>query len=239
MILLLLQRLAIISLWASFFHGVDRWLTQRGFRKPYYAVHVLHNAIMVALTARDVWASVSDITRAVYYPLNWSAVLMCYGLHIYHTVAYWSTLHRDDVLHHVLMIGVAMPIGSSVQAGALMGMNLFFTTGLPGGINYALLFAERNGWITRATEKTINARVHEWLRGPGCIAHATLAAATSWSQAPTLVGQLAGTLIAALTAWNGIYFAGQVIRAPLSKPAGAEADVSSTGRTLASTSTLD
>lgn len=228
MIPLFLQRLAIVGLWTSLFEGVDRGLTRLGFRKPYYAIHVLHNAIIVALTARDVWISVTDVTRAVYYPLNWSAILLCYGLHIYHTVSYWPTLHSDDILHHALMIGIALPLGSSVQAGALMGMNLFFTTGLPGGISYALLFAERNGWVSRATEKTINVRVHEWCRAPGCIAQATLAAATSWSMAPTLFGQLAGTLIAALTAWNGIYFAGQVIRAPLNKPAVAGAGGSST-----------
>ena len=247
MILLLLQRLAIISLWATFFQGVDRCLTRVGLRKPYYAVHVLHNAIMVALTARDVWSSVTDVTRATDYPLNWSAILLCYGLHIYHTVAYWSTLHPDDVLHHALMIGVALPLGSVVQSGALVGMNLFFTTGLPGGINYALLFAERNGWVSRATEKAINTRVHEWIRGPGCIAHATLAATTAWSLAPTLPAQVVGTLTAALTAWNGIYFASQVLRAsqaPINRPVASLADESNTGRTQrggsrVTTSTLD
>ena len=213
MFLSALQSLCIIGAYGTFFAGMDTVMTRWGLRKPYYAVHVIHNAIMVALTTGDVWTSVTDYPRVFTYPTNWHAVLLCYALHFYHTFMYWRTFHPDDWLHHITMIGVALPLGSLVNAGTLMGMNLFFTTGLPGGISYALLFAERNGWVTRSTEKAINEPVHEWIRSPGCLAHATLAAVTAWSSVnQPLWARLSCTLIAALTAWNGIYFAGQVMR---------------------------
>lgn len=209
-----LQSLWIIAAYGTFFSAIDNWLTQYGLRKPYYAIHVIHNAIMVAITIGDVWVSVTEYPRALYQPLNWHAVLLCYALHFYHTYEYWRTFHPDDWLHHITMIGVALPLGSLLQSGALMGMNLFFTTGLPGGISYALLFAERNGWITRSTEKNINEPIHQWIRAPGCLANATLTAVTVWSATDISVWyRLAGTVIATLTAWNGIYFAAQVVQA--------------------------
>jgi hypothetical protein len=39
---------------------IDRALHRRGFLKPYYGVHVIHNAGIVALTAYDVWLSMTQ-----------------------------------------------------------------------------------------------------------------------------------------------------------------------------------
>jgi hypothetical protein len=222
------------------FTQLDRRLTASGYLKPYYAVHVLHNAMIVALTAGDVWTALTDVDSIFARGVTWPAVYLCYALHFYHLYEYWRVFHMDDWLHHVLMIGVALPLGSATRSGALMGMTLFFTTGLPGGINYALLFAERNGWVSRETEKAINVPVHQWLRGPGCVATATqIFAMTQSATGATIWDRVAATLITALTFWNGIYFTNQVVRADerrrLSRPEDAGAGVSNTGRTQATT----
>jgi succinate dehydrogenase/fumarate reductase cytochrome b subunit len=212
---------------------VDIRITAAGFAKPYYAVHVLHNAAIVALTASDVWGTLTDLHGALCAPITWPAVWCVYALHLYHVLLYWRSFHRDDWLHHMLMIGVALPLGSVVPAGRLMGFSLFFTTGLPGGINYALLFAERNGWVSRATEKAWNVPIHQWLRSPGCVAHGalTLAAGLSAPEASSFE-RAATVLVALLNVWNGVYFANQVLRADaLRKAEVARADGSNTGPT--------
>lgn len=230
---MLLGLLATLVSTASFV-GIDRWLSQTGAQKPYYAVHVLHNAMIVALTAGDVWASLTDFNSIFVRPIAWPAVYICYALHFYHLYEYWRSFHLDDWLHHVLMIGVALPLGSLTRSGALMGLSLFFMTGLPGGINYALLFAERNGWISKEAEKAVNVPVHMWLRSPGCVATAALTVAASLSASDaTWLDQFAAAVVAALTFWNGIYFANQVVRADerrraLNRPKGAAADGNNT-----------
>jgi hypothetical protein len=202
----LLPYLTVGALTATFV-AMDRKIVAAGFRKPYYAVHVAHNVAMVALTASDVWYSFTDLHHALEYPVNWAAIYLCYALHLYHVYEYWRTMHRGDWLHHGLMIGIALPLGSIVPSGTLLGFSLFFTTGLPGGINYAALFAERNGWITHAVEKAINLPIHVWLRCPGCVAHAALTVASILSSPQRTPFYLAvGLTTAALTAWNGIYF---------------------------------
>ena len=196
------------------FAVLDRWIAVSGYQKPYFAVHVLHNIAIVAATTADVWTSFTDFGGLATRPVTWSAVYLCYALHLYHCLMYWRAFHMDDWLHHGLMIGVALPLGTTVPAGPLMGMNLFFTTGLPGGVSYALLFAEKNRWITQVASRRWNARVNLWLRSPGCVAMATLAlivtmsspSATMWEKAVTLI-------VAALTAWNGQYFMEQVLTA--------------------------
>lgn len=235
----------LTALSAAVFANCDNFLTREGYQKPYYAVHVLHNAMIVALTMGDVWAALTDFNSIFVRPIAWPAVYICYALHAYHIYEYWRVFHIDDWLHHVLMIGVALPLGSLTRSGALMGMTLFFTTGLPGGINYALLFAERNGWISKEFEKAVNVPVHMWLRSPGCVTTASLTVAAAQSAVDsTRWDKAAALLIATLTFWNGIYFANQVVRADerrralnrptgLNRPTAEVADANNTAHTPA------
>ena len=231
----MLQSILAVAALTVAFAQIDVRIAAANLAKPYYAVHVLHNAAIVALTAGDVWGTLTDLGGALGAPITWPAVWCVYALHLYHILLYWRSFHRDDWLHHVLMIGVALPLGSMVPSGRLMGFSLFFTTGLPGGINYALLFAERNSWISRATEKAWNVPIHQWLRSPGCVAHGALTLATGLSAPEASSFERATTvLVALLHVWNGVYFANQVLRADALRKAGVvRADGSNTGPTAA------
>ena len=194
------------------FYLLDRALSQLRLQKPYYAVHVLHNIGIVALTAGDLVAAITQFYEIPYLPFNWPAVCLCYALHFYHCYAYWRSFHMDDWLHHGLMIGVALPLGSTVAAGPLMGFSLFFTTGLPGAISYTMLFAERNGWISRAHSKRWNAVANVWIRSPGCTALAALTLAALLSTRTTSPWELGvGLCTAGLNYWNGQYFMQQSV----------------------------
>jgi hypothetical protein len=201
-----------IAAWMGLFAALDRGITALRLQRPYYAVHTLHNAAVTALTLTDVTTSFTRFHEVQTLPINWQAVYLVYALHFYHTALYWRTFRFDDWLHHGLMIGVALPLGGLVPAGPLMGFSLFFTTGLPGGISYGALWAERNGWLDRHTEKRISQAVNVWIRAPGCVAHGALTLALTLS-APSSVGALQwiGLLEAALTTWNGLYFMEQVV----------------------------
>jgi hypothetical protein len=145
------------------------------------------------------------------------AVDICIALHAYHIIDYWPSLRLDDWLHHGLMIGIAIPLGLSVPAGALFGTNLFFTTGLPGAISYTLLFAERNKLLQKPIVQKYNALVHTWIRAPGCLAHAALTTALVLSSSSSVIQCAISLIIAVLTAWNGLYFMEQAIVARCSQ----------------------
>lgn len=205
------------------FYLIDRGLVLARIQKPYYAVHVLHNMGIVALTAGDLIKSITQFYEIPYLPFNWPAVCLCYALHLYHCYAYWRSFHIDDWLHHILMIGVAMPLGSTVSAGPLMGFSLFFTTGLPGAISYTMLFTEKNGWITRDTSKRWNAAANVWIRSPGCSALAALTMASLLSNRTTTMWEyMVGFCTAGLNYWNGQYFMQQVVASAANREVGAQ-----------------
>jgi hypothetical protein len=125
---------------------------------------------------------------------------------------YFEKLRFDDWLHHALMIGVALPLGLMVPAGPLMGMSLFFTTGLPGGIDYVLLTLVRNGCLAPELEKRANVAIQVWIRSPGCVAAAALIVHQAFTHPEaTAFYKIVSLLTAALNYWNGQYFCAQVV----------------------------
>lgn len=191
----------------------DKGLTAIGAQNPYYLVHAVHNVHIVRLTWPDVVSTFTDFHGLAFYPINYEAVWAVVALHLYHCILYWRKFRPDDWLHHILMIGVAIPIGLSTASSTLMGYSLFFTTGLPGGIDYFLLFLVRNGFLARAHEKRVNTWLNVWIRSPGAVSHAALVTAAVLSQEGMNPWWSAVCLVpAALTYWNGQYFMQQVVR---------------------------
>lgn len=206
--------IAIASLALLGFTAADCALGAIGLASPYYAIHALHNAYIVWSTAPEVYDTFMHFGPGLgAFTPNIQAALVVAALHLYHIILYKDSLRKDDWLHHGLMIGVAIPLGLVMPSATLLGFSLFFSTGLPGGIDYALLFLTRNGWLHRLTEKRVNAWLNVWIRSPGCVAHAALTAAYILSNRAALgyLGVAGGLLPAVLIYWNGQYFMRQVV----------------------------
>ena len=194
------------------FCGLDYFLAYLNVQGVYYGLHALHNAMIVYLTAGDVWTSLTDFKSVATTPVNFDALQLCFALHLYHIALYHSKFRMDDWLHHGLMIGVALPMGGLLPSGSLLGYSLFFTTGLPGGIDYVLLFLQRNGFISKITQKRVNTQLNVWVRSPGCISMSALTLAhISVQKDPSLVYVLGSYIEALLNYWNGQYFMEQVV----------------------------
>lgn len=196
--------------WLLAFSAADSAIAARGLQSPYYAVHAAHNALIVWSTAGEVAATFTDFAHLTTYSPNLSAATAVAALHVYHILMYMDKLRLDDWLHHVLMIFVALPIGVLYPSSTLLGFSLFFSTGLPGGIDYLLLFGVRNGWLNRGTEKRVNRWLNVWIRAPGCCAHAALTVAYILGFAEYEISpfQFVPPL---LMYWNGQYFMQQVV----------------------------
>ena len=91
--------------------------------------------------------------------------------------------------------------------------SLFFTTGLPGLIDYTLLFLQRNNIINKYFEKKVNTFLNLWIRAPGCIMNTMMIMMniiTNYNQL-TNSELYSGIIMMSLVYWNGIYFMGQVL----------------------------
>ena len=178
----------------------------------YYGIHSIHNIIIVYLTTHEVYNTITQFDKIFTMPKNELALEFVFALHFYHLAIYWKKFRFDDWLHHLLMIGIALPIGTLVDSKSLMGYSLFFTTGLPGAIDYFLLFLVRNNWLNRKKEKLINSYLNVWIRSPGCISHAFLTFIFVFLTTQKYsMDWFCGIIVGLLTFWNGQYFMRQVV----------------------------
>jgi len=193
------------------FSLIDRVLTYWKVQGVYYLLHAIHNAWIVGLTTSDVVHTFTNIQHLDQYSTNWPAMRLCFALHLYHTLLYWKTFRFDDWLHHGLMLGVALPLCAVYDTHSFFGMTLFFTTGLPGGIDYTMLALVKNGYMDRRIEKRINTWLNVWIRSPGCVSVAALGIVHLSTSNSSNISKLAFAVSGLLTFWNGQYFMEQVV----------------------------
>lgn len=179
----------------------------------YYLIHFINNMIITYLTYYDVILSYTDIINFDKHNTSLLPTVMTFSLHAYHTAIYYKKFRFDDWLHHILMCIVALPIAVLANGGILLNHSLFYLTGLPGGIDYFLLFLQRNNFINKITEKKINNYINLWLRCPGCIIHAglTMVLYSLRGNEFTYLQSCFALITGLITYWNGIYFMNQVV----------------------------
>lgn len=199
------------------------------FKSPsttYYLEHTIVNAVIVAL----VWP---DTLSTIFYPLSCMrapyTILPTYAqiaFHIAHMLCEFRTLTPVDWGHHLLSSAGNGFLNVHYTYGPLLNFALFFATGLPGGIDYFLMYLVKRQILSSFTEKRINRFLNIVLRCPGLImwmsfghvVYASGLAARHWRTASATVeqGQMEMPLAALLfmyvfVAGNGIYFMDRVV----------------------------
>tara|TARA_B110000967_G_C18891835_1_gene567922 strand:+ start:3064 stop:3759 length:696 start_codon:yes stop_codon:yes gene_type:complete len=196
--------------------GLDRILNKY-YKGNYYFLHGVSNMFITYICIEDVKHSYLDLNNFSNYQINYIPSIITFSLHSYHIISYFNKLLFDDWLHHILMCGIALPVGinmnMNMNSGYLMNHGLFFLTGLPGGINYINMFLTRNNYMNNLTQKRINNILNLWIRAPGCISHSalTLVAYNMNKELFTENQKYMVWCTMILTFWNGIYFMEQVV----------------------------
>ena len=203
---------------------------QRDKNGRYFTLHVICNLIVTLVHFDDVVLTYTRPMEAAFLPCDTLGTAVMFALHMYH-IACFRPLDAVDWAHHIIMIIVTLPMSYLIQPGTLLGHGAFYATGLPGGIDYAMLVAAKKGWMASLTEKRYNAHLQTWIRSPGCIVDAFLvwmawveytrraAAGISpispnssiYDTAPSWVIFVIIAFNFASIFWNGPYFARRVV----------------------------
>jgi hypothetical protein len=191
----------------------DYFLTKYNVKGTYYFNHFLANLMVIYYTLPQIFLCYFDFNNAILIPTNYSAIEYIFSIHYYHILYYFYKLRFDDWLHHILMIFVALPLSLQTNSGAILSHSVFFLTGLPGCIDYFLLFLNRNNLIDKSLEKKVNNYLNLWIRCPGCISSSTLIFQNLGKslQEQQYLQSFYICLIGAIIYWNGIYFMEQVV----------------------------
>ncbi len=178
----------------------------------YFLIHFLHNLMISFWTFPNVVRVLTsnekdcDIVPFV--------IPMVYGLHAYHIVAYMEYMRLDDWIHHIVSMGIAVPLTIFYFTNLnILGMCFFFTTGIPGGLNYFNLFLLKNwpGYDKRVQQK-INVFLQSWVRCPGIIMTCGFILQNIFSNPQQSTFKIwMGLLITSILFWNGVYFQNLVL----------------------------
>jgi hypothetical protein len=139
----------------------------QGFKRQYYALHVIVNSVVVYLTFYEsinalLYPSTSTVPAVGKANSHLYLCWIC-AIHVYHPIFFKTGVM--DWIHHVpvYILNICMFATLSADVFYLQGIIM---TGIPGGLDYLFLVMESEGVMKRSTYKGISASINNWFRGP-------------------------------------------------------------------------
>jgi len=196
------------------FLGVCDVLVARWTKARWFFLHVVANIVISILCFPDVYFLLTDpLTALAETRVNHWPTALVFSVHVYH-MCFFRNLQWVDWLHHILMVVIGAPVLITGEVGPLMNFNNFFMCGVPGGIDYAMLFAVKHNWITPMQEKHYNAAINVWIRVPSLLWVACFGYIRFFipmpSELPTYLVWIRAFLML-LASWNGLFFMERVV----------------------------
>ena len=176
----------------------------------YYALHALVNLIVVILIIPDIMRFLADPLAGLEGEYTDGPLAMTVGLHIFHCLSQAKKLTAVDWAHHLISNMLVSFLCFPFRYGPLTNWALFFVCGLPGGIDYLLLFLVKQQLLGKGQEKSINRVLNMWIRLPGIVAFVPFAYVCHVVGRTSVPGYL---LVAQslLNTFNAVYFADRVV----------------------------
>lgn len=158
--------------------GVFDMVFARASRGRWFLVHSFANSLVCLTAIPSLIAVLTDPMNAVNPEVFGDSSIFGNGsvwpltivnsVHVYHMIAF-RDLSAADYFHHLLFIPTIGLSGQVFQWGALGNWQAFFISGLPGGVDYFLLYLKREGTVSNMQEKRYNANLNIWCRMPGIL----------------------------------------------------------------------
>jgi len=232
-----------VILWLVIYVVVDVFvsnlLIERRNKGHWFFMHAFANFFVVVLAFPDVIYTLQDPMYSLdlrncdarLWACNDVAACNIMAIHLYHVLAY-SNLTADDWFHHLLFCTTILPLHFVYSWGTWSNTLPFFVSGLPGGIDYFLLFLVKYGAMNPTREKELNVYLNMWCRSPGLVTVCVLCyvgykySVHTIPVIPTIIGCM-------LVLFNGQYYAERVVAsANGAKPSAKPGEKKSTLRRL-------
>ena len=135
----------------------------------FYIAHSFVNLIITILTFGDMVTTLRNPIESMSLPYSLVPTYLQMAFHLLHCIVDYNHMDIIDWLHHLLSSLTVGALNIIWTYGPLLNYGLFFATGFPGGIDYALLALVKLGYCDRMTEKKINRYLNMWIRMPGLL----------------------------------------------------------------------
>ena len=134
----------------------------------WFLLHSIVNFIVVYYAIDDFTNCIINSDKCYILPWNDNSIKVfnyATSVHIYHCIFF--KLNDDDILHHLLMVFICGTL-CYIQGTIISSFALFFLSGLPGAIDYFLLYLVKIQKIDKLIEKKIYTLISNYFRAPGC-----------------------------------------------------------------------
>ena len=135
----------------------------------WFLLHSIINMIVVYFSYKDLHTCYKNPKEC--YKISWNdnsinVYNYACGLHIYHCLFFKLT--QSDYIHHFFMVLICGILCYNFQS-IIISFALFFLSGLPGAIDYLLLYLVKINRLSTLTEKLAYFYLSLLIRTPGCI----------------------------------------------------------------------
>ena len=134
----------------------------------YFFLHFIFNSFITIITIKDGLLCLYNPLNNFDKPYIHSGILStgCIsGFHIYHML-FFEIKDLEEWIHHIISCLFVPLIGLSIPYGCALSLANLTMCGIPGGIDYLLLFLVKYNIIDKFTEKRINRLLNLVLRYP-------------------------------------------------------------------------
>lgn len=184
-------------------------------------LHALFNTLVTVVSLQEAWAVFCSPVGEGYKPAKWwgtnpgslFGAIAIGAFHMHHFVFFSVTL--EDVVHHLINAGVVVVIGALCPWGKFTALSNFAMCGVPGGLNYYVLWLRGLNAVSRMAQKRFNRPMNIVLRYPIQLI-TVYGLAVAWFDGtvmPDMHPVTAVAMVLGITAHtlNALYYADQVV----------------------------
>ena len=191
------------SVFVVFDFFLSRMLNLKG---TYYLMHALHNIFVSYHTFHN---TLDSYLLKMKGELSLQVIEILYSLHIYHFFVYYQKINVEERIHHIVCLGMAIPIVYFFfENRNLLGFSFFSTTGPSSVAIYLVLFLYKNNLVAKNQSLHVNYICSTYLRNPLILMNVSLIAQfifLSWRELTTIQLILTSVLLLILYI-NGVFF---------------------------------
>ena len=173
----------------------------------WFFIHFVVNVMVTVLTFGDLLYCIENSTGCYLETSSNDAfyvMRLAVLLHIYHMMVFMEKLTDKDWIHHLSLCAVNLP-ALCMYNRKLHSAGTFFLTGLPGAIDYFLLWCVKMKFVDPMMEKRAYVLISTWLRSPGCM-FVTFLTKEFLFNSDTLFDKIFISICIVLNFWNGQYY---------------------------------
>lgn len=176
----------------------------------WYLLHSIGNMFIIYQCLEPIGYILNDPLYHLFNPTPfYDSMYTVALLHIYHMLFFCCT--RDDIFHHIVFVGIGSFVIYTFNNGYYAALTHFFICGLPGCIDYFMLFLYKTDHIVKDTRLKYAMLLNVWIRSPGLCMLASFALINFIYKPKTLHSFIEVILQLTLTIGNGQMYMKDVV----------------------------